>query len=114
MSFKLFVSIFLLSSVTQANEPGNFTGKIKSILAGPGHGGSLYISVVGTVTPQVSGGVVCTTDPLHSFVIDTNNALSATWVSMLLTAYAADKYVYLQGTGICPNTVESLNQIRLK
>lgn len=116
MRIRLFVSLFvlLIASVSQAYEPGNYTGKIKEILAGPGHGGNLYIAVTGTVTPQVEGGSVCTTDPGQSFVVDTNNPLSTTWVSMLLTAYAADKDVYLQGTGSCSGTVESLNQIRLK
>jgi len=32
---------------------------------------------------------------------------------MLLAAYAAEKIVYLQGTGVCANNVENLNQVRL-
>jgi len=107
MKLKLILLAFTLIPSLCYSANGTYTGTITEILGGPGHGYTIYLSVGGSVTES------CTTDTRYSFQIDTSNPSSSIWVSMLLAAYAAEKIVYLQGTGVCTNNVENLNQVRL-
>jgi hypothetical protein len=104
----ILISLMLSSNAFSAG--GTFTGKITEILGGPGHGSNIYLSVEGG-SSNVTGS--CATDARYMFSLDTSNPLSNTWVSMILSAYAAGKIVYIQGTGACGGNVEHINQIRL-
>ncbi len=107
----LFIGI-LLSNVSFASTIA--TTKISSILMGEAYGNVALIGI------SVKPGTVpaCQTNPDYNYIIDLSTDVGKATLSLALTAYAAQKDVYLNGFDSCtllPSVgVERLRQIWIK
>lgn len=97
------------SSIAQA---GEFTGKIVSVLAGEYYGNMVFIEV----SPKPTDSPACQTNPRYSFVFDPTTPIGKIMLGIALTAYTAEREVYIDGYNSCSvfNGVESMRQIRAK
>jgi hypothetical protein len=85
---------------------------IIEILAGEINGNVAILKI----SPKPTNSPSCATNPNFSYAFDISTEVGKATLSMVLTAYAANKKIYLDGDGSCSlySRIESLRQIRLK
>lgn len=81
-----------------------------SVLAGAGYGNKMYIEIA--PKPMTVPG--CHTNSRYSYVFDPTTTVGKILLNIVLTAYGANRNIYLQGTDLCSlaSDVESLSQAR--
>lgn len=86
--------------------------KITQVLAGPSYGKQVLL----TVSPTPSNLPSCQNNQWYSYVFDGTTDAGKITLSLALAAYAANKNVWLAGTGICTlrGGVENLKHIVAK
>ncbi|KAB0468666.1 hypothetical protein F7Q91_22950 [Vibrio chagasii] len=106
----LILLVCLLPSLTLASE-ANPT-KIKQVLSGPEYGKQVLI----TVDTNPSGLPECHTNQWYNYVFDGTTPEGQMTLSLVLTAYAAQKPVWVAGTNSCTirGGVENLKHIVVK
>ena len=86
---------------------------VKSLLMGKAYGEMAFIEV-GT-KPIIPNGH-CQTDDAYNYVLDISTELGRSLLGLVLTAYAAQSAIYINGYDTCDayNGVEDLRQFKLK
>ena len=106
----LFLLAYLLPSLALASE-ANLT-KIKQVLSGPEFGKQVLI----TVDTNPSSLPECHTNQWYNYVFDGTTPEGQMTLSLVLTAYAAQKTVLVAGTNSCTirGGIENLKYIIAK
>ncbi|USD33646.1 MULTISPECIES: hypothetical protein [Vibrio] len=106
----LFLLTYLLPSLTLASETSETT--IKRVLSGPEFGKQVLI----TVDTNPSSLPECHTNQWYNYVFDGTTPEGQMTLSLVLTAYAAQKTVVVSGTNSCTlrGGVENLKYILAK
>lgn len=109
-----YLFAIVLFSVSQFGLASTVTStKIKSILAGEVYGNRVFLEV--TVKPADSDKPSCQTNTDYNYSFDPSTEVGKVTMAMVLTAYASQKDVYLNGYGLCTTAqVEDLRQIWIK
>ena len=109
---KSYTLIFtlLLSGYSHASDVN--PAKITQVLAGPSYGNQVLL----TVSPTPSNLPSCQNNQWYSYVFDGTTEAGKITLSLALAAYAANKNVWLGGTGVCTlrGGVENLKHIVVK
>ncbi|TMP24475.1 hypothetical protein CWB99_22300 [Pseudoalteromonas rubra] len=91
----LLAACILFSGASFATS--NQTGKITSLLTGPIYGDKLFFNVDGTINNKPS----CHTNEHFDYVLDISTPSGQAYMSLIMTAYAADKTVTVTGYDKC-------------
>lgn len=87
--------------------------KIVGVLAGETYGNTVFLQI----EPKPATLPECQKNPLYNYAFDPTTEVGKVTLSMVLTAYASQKDVYLNGYDLCNTNnagVEDLRQIWLK
>ena len=114
---KLFVGLamaMLIGASSSALASSSYTGKITGIHSGPNVGPITFIIVEGE--KQVDVAVPCDNNLWYTYAFDASTEAGKVTLTMAMTAYAANKTVYLGGLETCNlhSSVEDLRWIRLQ
>ncbi len=107
-----YLAIFLFFVAQSTFASTIMSTKIKSVLVGEVYGNKVFIEL--TVKPSVEAS--CQTNSDYSYIFDPTTEVGKITMSMLLTAYASGRDVYLNGYDTCTiyDGVENLRQIWIK
>lgn len=110
--YKSLLSVILLVFVSSVTASEVNPGKVTKVLTGPAYGSKVLISV----EPKPTGLPECATNAWYDYAFDTTTEEGKAVLSLVLTAYTANKNIWIGGLNQCQqfNGVEDLKHILLK
>lgn len=110
---KLIIPLILILISTPSVASIVKTAKVKKILAGEVYGNVVFLKV----EPKPESTPDCQKNPTFSYAFNPTTDVGQVTLSLVLTAYASQSEVYIDGYDICDNNsanVENLKQFELK